>query len=53
MSDDDKMDKRRKEAADKIITKLTAEGKDKDIPAQKKANKEAFGHEGEADVDKL
>ena len=31
----------------------TADGKKEDIPAQKKANKEAFGHEGEADIDKL
>ncbi|MGZ8285652.1 MAG: hypothetical protein ACXW27_05495 [Allosphingosinicella sp.] len=53
MADEDKMDARRKEQANKIITKLVAAGKSGDIPAQKKANKELLGHEGEATVEHL
>lgn len=53
MADEDKMDSKRKAMADKIITRLVAAGKSGDIPAQKKANKELLGHEGEATVDNL
>lgn len=53
MADEDKMDAKRKEMANKIITKLAAAGKRGDIPAQKKANKELLGHEGEATVENL
>ncbi|MGZ9063511.1 MAG: hypothetical protein ACXW2K_16630 [Allosphingosinicella sp.] len=53
MADEDKMDARRKEQANKIITKLVAADKSGDIPAQKKANKELLGHEGEATVEHL
>ena len=46
------MDARRKEAAEKIIKKMrddqqVGEATEKDIDAQKEANKKAFGHEGE------
>lgn len=53
MADEDKMDAKRKATADKIITKLVVAGKRADIPAQKKANKELLGHEGEATVENL
>ncbi|ADE86053.1 hypothetical protein [Rhodobacter capsulatus] len=52
MSDDDVMDKKRQKAADKIITRMTEEGASPgDIKIQKKANKDAFGHEGECDAE--
>jgi hypothetical protein len=46
------MDARRKEKAQEIIKKMrdgqeVGEVSERDIDAQKKANKEAFGHEGE------
>jgi hypothetical protein len=54
MSDDeDTMDARRKQKANEIISRLAAEGKTRDIPAQKKANKELLGHEGEATAEDL
>ena len=47
------MDDRRKEMADKIITDMVVDGKDAEsIAKQKEANKQAFGHEGSADVSK-
>ncbi|NBN64993.1 hypothetical protein GWI72_14595 [Microvirga tunisiensis] len=49
MAEDD-MDERRKKQADKIISQMTEnEASAKDIAAQKKANKKAFGHEGSYD----
>lgn len=52
MSDEDVMDRKRQHAADKIITKMTESGaSNEDIKIQKKANKDAFGHEGGYDPD--
>ena len=52
MTEDDK-DQRRKAKADEIITKMHDENKSReDIAAQKKANKQGFGHEGENDPEK-
>lgn len=47
-------DEQKKDKADKIITDLTDKNpSDHDsIKAQKKANKEQFGHEGEYNADK-
>ena len=46
MSDD--LDKRQKEKANEIITKMHDQGKsNSDIAAKKKANKHLLGHEGE------
>lgn len=47
---DKTMDERRKEKADQIITTMhDNNASPQDIAAQKKANKESFGHEGEHD----
>lgn len=47
MTDGKSMDDRRKDKADEIITKMKEDGASgADIKAQKKANKDAFGHEG-------
>ena len=55
MSDGDSeeaMDQRRKAAADKIITQMVLDKKDgQSIAKQKEANRQAFGHEGEANVE--
>ncbi len=49
---DDEMDERRKQKANEIITKMHDDKKSPaDIAAQKKANKQSFGHEGEYDPD--
>ena len=52
MSDD--MDKRRSDKANEIITKMTLNNPSdgEAIAAQKKANKELLGHEGECDFDR-
>jgi len=51
MTDDDK-DKRRKAKANEIITNMhDNNASPADIAAQKKANKEGFGHEGDYDPD--
>ena len=50
--DQQDMDERRHEMADKIITKMTMDNKDAaSIAAQKKVNKETLGHEGEPKVE--
>ena len=47
---DKTMDQRRQDKANEIITKMHDDGASpQDIAAQKKANKESFGHEGEHD----
>jgi hypothetical protein len=47
------MDQKRKNQADKIVTKMHDNGASKsDIQAQKKANKKHFGHEGEFSPEK-
>jgi hypothetical protein len=46
----DDMDKRREKKANEIITEMNDSGASQsDINAQKRANKQAFGHEGEID----
>lgn len=46
----DDMDKRREKKANEIISEMRDSGASQsDINAQKKANKQAFGHEGEVD----
>ena len=46
----DDMDKRREEKANEIITEMHDSGASKsDIDAQKRVNKQAFGHEGESE----
>ncbi|WP_157081061.1 hypothetical protein [Novosphingobium naphthalenivorans] len=48
MPDDGKRDERRKEKANQIITQMHDNNASaEDIQAQKKANKQSFGHEGE------
>ncbi|MCJ2186614.1 hypothetical protein [Novosphingobium beihaiensis] len=48
MPDNDNMDERRKKKANEIITNMhDNKASGRDIQAQKKANKESFGHEGE------
>ncbi|WP_255335743.1 hypothetical protein [Methanosarcina sp. KYL-1] len=45
------MDERRKKNANKIIDKMVENGASRgDIAAQKKANKELLGHEGDPDI---
>src|SRR3546814_8142845 len=47
MSDNDKMDERRKQKANEIITHMhDNNASPQDIQAQKKSNKQSFGHEG-------
>ena len=50
--DEKTMDEKRKDMADKIITKMVIDGSDaQSIAKQKEANKQAFGHEGSANVE--